>query len=210
MNVTFLNEIFIKRGLTLAALFACFVCLFAVRGWAYDLSASEEGFITEEIEYPYSVQTYPNSPNVKDVTEKEGLSYSSAEAVAARHMGAMLAMNYQLWMATWDEDERAVLLREHALNGKNENFWKKMWVENFSDYENFTLTRRVTYGPYVIIEITATTVDGKAFTVDIPIIRKYKMGVAHYYVTEKLKNNPVYQNWRKFGIRVKKVETHYE
>ena len=172
---------------------------------AYTTTPAEQGKITEERIYTYNVKRYTVPVKVQNIQNPGQVNHQSAEDVALHHVSAMLELDYNHWISLWHAEERKALLRQHAIKGQNEFFWKDLWAKTFAEYEAFELTKRVESDPFVIIEMRASAGE-KELLIDIPLVKYQRYGVTKFYVTDKLEGDPVFKHWRNNGHIIRKQQ----
>lgn len=189
----------------LLALFGFLVtAAFAEEKGAFNLTSPKQGYVIEKITHTYTRQNYTAEYDLRLLDYTAQTQHYYPEYIVAEHIKAIQERDYNLWLSTWDNDERKQLIRQHAFEKKTEDYWRQLWQKTLGEYTKFTLSKKVSFGSFVIVEVVASSPSGASFKIDIPLIRKNKMGIMHYYVTEKLKDHPLQRYWRQSGISIER------
>ncbi len=154
--------------------------------------------------YYYAVRDYTPPVSVDPSRVSEWKTANSPEGVAYLQMSLMLQGDYKGWLASWDEQSRAIIENRNAERGRDAAYWVDRWKKGFSSYTKFYLTRRVDMAESVIVEFRASVQDNSTddMFLDIPV-KKGKNG--KWYATQLLAKNPVLHHWRRPGSKTETV-----
>ena len=148
----------------------------------------------------YKESTYTGANDMQVGENLEAQGWSGPELVLGRRIQAMLRADYEGALATWSKEDQEDLIKRDRAEGRNPKFWKDYWAKGFVG-ASARLVSRVEWGDFVILKYVFIR-DGK--TVFDSSVAFYKDGQA-WVGSNRLKDDPVYQNWESGKKRVQRA-----
>lgn len=167
--------------------------------------------VVEEMAYFYNLKAYQPAVPVRPVV-REQAAYDTPEDAAIATISAMVAGDYDWFLATWTPDARRAFEQRNTDLRRGADFWTAAWQTAFGGDKSVELTHRVETGAYVLIAYTIVdpAVPQIAADEDTGVRRPFLTAVlveqeGRWLSTQDLAADPVLMFWDRPGHHVEKM-----
>lgn len=151
-----------------------------------------------EVVSPYLVRSYQPAIEVRQ-NKDLSLAFNSPESAAITSISSVLNADFETNEKTWHEDALVELGKRDKQNKRGSNYWMDSWKKYAQS--TATLTRRIDYGRYVLIEyqIKLSSPEVNNLIIDTVVLEK-RFGV--WKQTQSLANDPMLVHWDSLQRRI--------
>lgn len=132
-------------------------------------------------------------PVMIDPILKNEQRYGTPEEAMISRVSAMMALDYEWWLNTWDPASRILFQEKERASDRTKDYWIQWWKDSFR-FTRFTLIRHIETGPYVILTYRMMSKDGKDVGrgLELPVVFRNEHG--HWLVTADLSSDQLAQS----------------
>ncbi|WP_087020320.1 hypothetical protein [Thaumasiovibrio subtropicus] len=160
----------------------------------FETTEAKKGTLETEYHFDY------RQSNVRDAAylptiDKEKADYSTPAKAFMSRMSALQHVDYDWWLAAWDEPSRALFQAQAIQMGRDQGYWTDLWQTQFSR-SVIQIARQIEYQGYVIFTYRVMAEDRKTDIgggFEYPIVFKQQED-ASWRVSLDLRRDPLLQH----------------
>lgn len=169
----------------------------------YPASSPQSKEFTFTGRYHYIERDYTPAVVIPRVSEAPKEVKSAEEALISQ-FSAVDALDYDWWLATFDEPAQKQMLSAEANADAAKKDWKQEWQPKAGKL-NVKLTRWMISGPYVILAYTLSTADQKGMGTLPEYATAFKIWDGNWRATLDLQGDPVLLHFADTKSRFERV-----
>lgn len=154
-------------------------------GWpAFKITKPDEKEFTTITHFVYREMKF-DPPVLIQPIAKAAERYGTAEEAMVSRVSAMMALEYEWFMTTWDSASRKLTVERDQAAGRTKDFWLQQWKDMFR-FARVKLVRRIETREYVILTYHLVTPEGKDIGQGIEFPAVFKISDGRWAATQDL------------------------